>query len=269
MTPLLRLISCVAVCSLSRGTDGSTRLTTMTTSAQRSRATSTGMLRTMPPSARMYLSVTTGREGTRDGHAGAHGRRQVAVPQDDHVARQHVGRDGTEGNRQPVEIGLHAGAGDVCAQQVLDAGGIDDAARHDDPLVLQAHLEVVAVGDAGALLLDRLQVALAHAAHHRFQSMPIEEHLEVPGRNTRGVPRADQGSHAGAGDAVDRHVQFLEHLEHAHVGAALGAAACQHQPDLRPGCLRRGDLRLGLSGRRGERNDYRGRKGHSCPIAEH
>ena len=39
---------------------GSTRFTTMTTSAHVSRAMSTGMLRTIPPSARMYLSRVTG-----------------------------------------------------------------------------------------------------------------------------------------------------------------------------------------------------------------
>ena len=57
---MLRLISCVADWSFSRCAGGSTRLTTMTTSAHRLRATSTGMFRTMPPSARMYWSVITG-----------------------------------------------------------------------------------------------------------------------------------------------------------------------------------------------------------------
>ena len=57
---MLRVISCVAVCSLAGSAGGSTRLTTMTTSAQRWRATSTGMLRTMPPSERICLPTMTG-----------------------------------------------------------------------------------------------------------------------------------------------------------------------------------------------------------------
>ena len=57
---MLRASSCVAWTSRSGGVAGSTRFTTITTSAQVSRAMSTGMLRTIPPSARMYLSRVTG-----------------------------------------------------------------------------------------------------------------------------------------------------------------------------------------------------------------
>ena len=49
-----------------------------------------------------------GREGTRDRHAGAHGRGQVAVLQHHHLAADHVGRDGAVGNRQLVEVCLRA-----------------------------------------------------------------------------------------------------------------------------------------------------------------
>ena len=57
---MLRMSSWVAWTSRSGGVEGSTRFTTMTMSAQVSRAMSTGMLRTIPPSARMYLSTATG-----------------------------------------------------------------------------------------------------------------------------------------------------------------------------------------------------------------
>ena len=57
---MLRAISCVDCTSFSGGVSGSTRFTTITTSAQVCRATSTGIFRTCPPSVRMYLSQTTG-----------------------------------------------------------------------------------------------------------------------------------------------------------------------------------------------------------------
>jgi hypothetical protein len=53
-TSLPRRTSVVAVRNFSRCNRSSTRFTTMTTSAHMSRATSTGMLRTMPPSDRTY-----------------------------------------------------------------------------------------------------------------------------------------------------------------------------------------------------------------------
>jgi len=104
----------------------------------------------------------------RNGHAGAHGGRQVAAVDHDHAAADHVGRDGAERDRQLVEIGLRARTCDVGAQQVLDGAGVDDAGRQHDSLVLEAHLDLVAVGNAGALLLDGLQVALPDPADHRL-----------------------------------------------------------------------------------------------------
>ena len=56
---------------------------------------------------------------------------------------------------------------------------------------------------------------------------------ESPGR----IGAGNQGAHAGAGDAVDRHAQFLEHFEDADVRRAARAAATQHEADLRPAGL--------------------------------
>src|SRR6185436_9104711 len=44
---------------------------------------------------------------------------------------------------------------------------------------------------------------------------------------------ADHRAHAGAGDAVDRHAQFLQHLEHAQMRGAAGAATGEGEADLR------------------------------------
>ncbi len=133
------------------------------------------------------------REGARDGHAGAHGGREVAVLEHHHLAGDHVGRDGAEGDRQPVEIRLRARRRDVGSQQVLDVAGVDDARRQHDPLVPQAHFDVVAVGHSGALLLDRLQVALANAADHGLPVDAGHELLESGRRECRTRSRRRPG----------------------------------------------------------------------------
>ena len=45
---------------------------------------------------------------------------------------------------------------------------------------------------------------------------------------------ADDCSHAGAGDRIDRHVHLVQYFQHADVGCAACAAATEHQPDARP-----------------------------------
>ena len=181
----------------------------------------------------MYLLGHDRREGARNGHARAHGGREVAALEHHHLAAEHVGRDGAVGDRQLVEIRLRARVRDVAAQQVLDVARVDDASRQHDPLVPQAQLDVVAVGHPSALLLDRLQVAPANAADDRLPVDADHELLESCGRDAGRIAAADERAHAGARDAVDGDVHFLEHLEDADVGAALGAAAGQHQADPR------------------------------------
>ncbi len=190
------------------------------------------------------------RERTRDGHAGPHRRGDVALVQHDHPSADHVGGDGAVRNRQLVEVALHARAGHVGAQQVFDAAGVHEAAGHDDAALADAELELVAVGDALALLLDRLEVAAALSADDGLPVDADQELLQFVGRNAGGVPRADQRAHAGAGDAVDRHVHLLEHLQHADVGAALGAAAGQHEADAWAGRVGTRGSRACLSGGR-------------------
>ena len=222
----------------------------MTTSAQRWRATSTGMLRTMPPSERICFPTMTG--------ANAPGMAMLAriavamspLSSTTILSADHVGGDGAVRYRQLVEVALHARAGHVGAQQVFDAAGVHEAAGHDDAALADAELELVAVGDALALLLDRLEVAAALSTDDGLPVDPDQERLQFVGRNAGGVTRADQRAHAGAGDAVDRHVHLLEHLQHADVGAALGAAAGQHEPDAWAGRVGTRGSRACLSGGR-------------------
>ena len=98
---------------------------------------------------------------------------------------------------------------------------------------LETQLDRRARGGLEAFLLDGLQRPAAHAADDGLPVDAGHEFLELGRRQARRVTGADQRAHAGAGDAVDRHMQLLEHLEHADMCAALGAAAGQHEPDAR------------------------------------
>ncbi len=106
------------------------------------------------------------------------------------------------------------------------------------------------------LLLDRLERPTARAADHLFPFDAADELLDLRGGLARRVTAADERAHAGAGDAVDRHVKLLEDLQHADMGAALGAAAGQHQADARAlgrlggmGSVQRGER---VQGKRGQ-----------------
>ena len=56
--------------------------------------------------------------------------------------------------------------------------------------------------------------------------------LHLRDRHAARVRAADERAHAGAGDAVDRHAQLLEHLEDADVRGAARAAAGEDEADL-------------------------------------
>ena len=170
-------------------------------------------------------------------HARAHGRGQVTALQDDHVARDHVGCNGPIRNRQPVEVRLHARAGHVGAKHVVDGAGVGQPAGCDDLAFFETQFSRGARGSLEAFLLDGLQRPAAHAADDGLPVDAGDECLELGRRQARRVTGPDQRTHAGARDAVDRHTLLLEHLEHAHMCAALGAAAGQHEPD--PRALRR------------------------------
>ncbi len=95
------------------------------------------------------------------------------------------------------------------AQQILDAAGVHQTGSHYDARVLDAELQIVAVGDALALLLDRLEIALTESADHVPPIDAVDERLHLRRRNAGGIAAADEGAHAGAGNAVDGHVHLL------------------------------------------------------------
>jgi hypothetical protein len=74
-----------------------------------------------------------------------------------------------------------------------------------------------------------------------------------------GVDAGYQGSHAGAGDTVDRHAQFFEHFEDADVRRAARTATAEDQADARPGQFAGGRLRRSAAGKK----KYPGGEGHA------
>ena len=102
------------------------------------------------------------------------------------------------------------------------------------PVGRDAELELVAVRGTGTLLLDGFEIAAALAADHPLPVDGNEEFFELVGRNPGGITAADERAHAGAGDAIDRHAQLFQHLQHADVRAALRATAREHETDARP-----------------------------------
>ncbi len=149
----------------------------------------------------------------------------------DHVAGDHVGRHGPVGNRELVEALDEPRTRHVGAQQIVDRARVGKAGGRHHLAVAVSEFERRVGFRREPFLLDRLECPTARAADHLFPFDAGDELLDLRGGLARCVTAADQRAHAGAGDAVDRHVELLEDLQHADMGAALGAAAGQHQAD--------------------------------------
>ena len=99
--------------------------------------------------------------------------------------------------------------------------------------VLQAEFQVGARCHLESLLFDGLLRPATGAADDGIPVDADHESFEVGRRQAGGIPGADEGAHAGAGDAIDLYSLFLQHFQYADMGATLGAAACQNQADPR------------------------------------
>ena len=211
----------------------------MTESAHRLRAISIGMFRTRPPSARIISSRTTG----------------ANAPGIDMLARIAVARSPSSSTTMLLETMSVAtaryGIGSLSKSVSSRARATYTRSRSSTLLVLtrpagtceavgrDAELELIAVRGAGALLLDGFEIAAALAADHPLPVDGDQEFFELVSRYAGGITAADERAHAGAGDAIDRHAQFFQHLQHADVRAALRATAGEHEADARPA----GDVR--------------------------
>ncbi len=181
-----------------------------------------------------------GGDRPRHRHAGAHGRREVAVAHRHALAVADVGGDERERDRQLLDVAL----AEIGAHQLVEEE-LDLLARHRALAVAQAfpgHAELEPGVEAVVDLLP--------AQAHRFAPGAVVEHarpvglgdgfLHLGGRDARDVGAGRQRPHGSARNAVERHAQFLEDLENAKVRAAAGAAAAEDEAHLRASPSRRG-----------------------------
>src|SRR4029077_9505131 len=159
-----------------------------------------------------------GRKRARNRHAGAHGSRQITGPQHDHVALEHVGRNGTVRDRQLVEARDGARLGDVAAQQRLDVRAGNQPGGSDYPAVLEGELQPGTGLRLSALLFGRLEFAVPGTANDRLPVYGTHEPLDVTRARAGRPSTAHDGADARAGNAVDGDMHLFEHLEHADMG---------------------------------------------------
>ena len=105
----------------------------MTTSAQVSRAMSTGTLRVRPPSPRIRPSIVTGANTPGTAMLARIARARSPLDEHHHLAALHVGRDGPERDRQLVEVRDVAAARDEVLDGEVDVLGAEEPARRGDP----------------------------------------------------------------------------------------------------------------------------------------
>ena len=233
----------------------------MTTSAHSLRASSIGRLLAMPPSTSSRPSISTG--------AIAPGTDMLAriacamLPRSSTTASpvsMSAATRGTGSGSFWKSVMSHAGVGQDAEEASIDDAG-EHALRQREPAVLHAELgreqRLVVVGLApDGDLLARRPVA--------EDLVPVGLEDDAPpalaGDAARGEGAADDRAHAGAGDAVHRHAQLLQHLEHADVRDAARAAARQREADARGRGGWLGDRsrvgRLCKHGRRQGRHEY-------------
>ena len=241
--------------SCSRVISGVPMLTAITTSAPIAFTMSTGRFLTSPPSPRTLPSNSMGAKtpgtdmlpriatysGPRSKTTSRPSTMSVAT------ARNGIGRRSKQPasswrHREPVQQQLELLAGER-------AGG--QAWRE----IAESELQRNRV-DRFLLLAPNGEVAARRLV--REERRPVEareELLQLRRRHARRVEAADERAHAGRADVVDRHAQFLQHLEHADVGEPACRAAREHEPDLRP----RGACRLRRGGGRWRGGARRGR----------
>jgi hypothetical protein len=177
-------------------------------------------------------------------HARAHRDGQVALADHDHLGRGQVGRDGTERDRQLVEVGAALALGQL-AQHRLDRHAGDHALGQRDATVLQTDLGSDVV-DCVVDLVAQRDLAAVDVAEQHHGAQPAHLFRDVRQRHAARIRGGDDRAGTRADDHVDRHVQFFHHLQHAQVRPAARAATREHETDAG---ARRCGLRRG-SGRR-------------------
>jgi len=168
-------------------------------------------------------------------HAGAHRRGQRAVAENHAFTGADVGGDDGQRQRQILDIPFAL----VGAHQLVEKQ-LDLLAGHNAALIGHAVGRNAALRTGQVIPRDEL-VAVTHFGVFRV----IDEHVGPVRRGQRlahffrrhaGRPGpGDQCPHARPGDAINRHAQLLQNLEHADMRRPARPAAAQHEANARPG----------------------------------
>ena len=184
------------------------------------------------------------RDRARHRHAGAHRRWQLALPEDDRLAGDEIGRDRAIGNRQLVEVEV-PGPQRQPAQHDLEADAGDRALLQRDAAPVEAGFDVEQRCAVVELAPDRLVLPRRLLLEQGSRRERGERLLHVDRRQAGRIGAADDRAHARARHAIDRHVQLLQDLDDPDVGGAAGAAAGKDEADLRSGRCRERERQRG------------------------
>ncbi len=145
-------------------------------------------------------------------HGGAQGQRKRAVVKHVLLAGVELGRHAGKGSRQVVEaLDLGVGKCDVVENEAHLLAGIESCRELNS--LAQAKLDArwklnrILFTPIGKITERKL------AAERLIPIHVLNEFLDLLGRAASGIDAADQASHAGAGDQVDRHVVLYSHCK--------------------------------------------------------
>ena len=184
------------------------------------------------PAVEKYLVADlVGRDRARHRHRGAHRIAEPAAIEHHHAPGLRIGGDRAKRDRQFVEHHLARGVAREQGKQAVEFLSGDGARRQAQTAVLHADFKFE---QTRQVFLLAQEAAVGPGAGVGEQIVPVrvgKPLFKLATRGAGGIGRADECAHTGAGDIVDRDVQFLKDLDHTHMGRATRAAAGQHQAD--------------------------------------
>jgi hypothetical protein len=203
-------------------------------------------------------------------NAGTQRRHQIARIHDDELARLQIRGNGPKRNRQPIEV-LHLRDGNRRrAQHLLELLSLDEPARIGEPL--GAHAERIAHEKVAIVLFaPEAELRARRTVLKRF--LPIQRRdqpFDLRRRDAGGVEPADDRTHAGAGNGVDRDTHVLDDFQYADMSGTARPAAAQDEADARAVLLCFGRYRLTASQQQNHQENSLGNHGprHTSRFSE-
>ena len=161
--------------------------------------------------------------------AGTDRRGQITLVQHRQLTGFQVRSHSTKARGQMIKVGRSGHRQGQLTQQPRQLLTLQQATRQHEHAIAQTQRQLHQI-----LLLFDL-AAQAQVATQRTITkglLPVhtsDNRLDLRRAHTAGVQATDHGAHAGAGDGVYRHLQLLEHFEHADMGGTTRATPRQHQ----------------------------------------